>query len=167
MMKHFRFAVLALAIVIFGCMATVHAEIIPPYGEGQIGYQAVVLCEKLTLREEPAASARALKTLEYGRRINVIENENTRAKSNGWAYCVLGDSEDAPAGWVNPDYIIVDPAWYRADKQTPVYAWNDTAASKVALLDAGTTLPILKEEGNWLIVSLRGAVGWIRKGAGD
>ena len=112
-------------------------------------------------------SARALKTLEYGRRINVIENENTRAKSNGWAYCVLGDSEDAPAGWVNPDYIIVDPAWYRADKQTPVYAWNDTAASKVALLDAGTTLPILKEEGNWLIVSLRGAVGWIRKGAGD
>lgn len=24
-------------------------------------------------------------------------------------------------------------------------------------------LPILKEEGDWLIISLRGAVGWIQK----
>ena len=46
---------------------------------------------------------------------------------------------------------------------TPVYAWNDTAALKVGLLDPGTTLPILKDTGDWLIVSLRGATGWIRK----
>ena len=68
-----------------------------------------------------------------------------------------------PAGWVNADYIAVDPAWYRADNATPVYAWNDTEAPKVALLDAGTELPILKDDGDWLIVSLRGATGWIRK----
>ena len=69
----------------------------------------------------------------------------------------------APAGWVNAEYIAIDPSWYRTEEATPVYAWNDESAPKVALLDANTTLPILKEEGDWLIVSLRGATGWIRK----
>ncbi len=49
------------------------------------------------------------------------------------------------------------------EKKTPVYAWNDTAAPKVALLDADTSLPILKEVGEWYVVSLRGAAGWIHK----
>ena len=44
-----------------------------------------------------------------------------------------------------------------------MYAWNDTAALKVALLDKDTTLPILKDCGDWLVVSLRGASGWIHK----
>lgn len=44
-----------------------------------------------------------------------------------------------------------------------VYAWNDTAAPKVALLDKNTRLPILKEEGGWYLVSLRSAVGWIQR----
>ena len=164
-MKRIRFIILALVVLALGSMVTVHAEVIPPYGEGQIGFQAVVLCEELTLRETPGTSSKALRILHYGDRINVIENENIRQQSNGWAYCVLGDSEDADTGWVNPDYIIVDPAWYRTDRKTPVYAWNDTVAPKVALLDKGETLPILKEEGEWLIVSLRGAVGWIYNGA--
>ena len=166
-MKRILFTVLALAVLLSGSVAAVRAEIIPPYGEGQIGLQAVVLCEELTLREKPDVSARAVKTLPYGTRISVTENEEIRKQSNGWAYCVLGDSEDATVGWVNPDYIVVDPAWYRTDGKTPVYAWNDPAAPKVALLDKDTLLPILKEDGDWLVVSLRGAVGWIRKTAAD
>ena len=80
------------------------------------------------------------------------------------ANCFLSDSVDAgPSGWVNSDYIIIDPSWYRTDETTPVYAWNDTAALKVALLDKGTRLPILKEEDAWYVVSLRGAAGWIHK----
>ena len=62
---------------------------------------------------------------------------------------------------------IVNPTWYRTDDTTPVYAWNDTMAPKVALLSKGTVLPILKDEGEWLIVSLRGATGWIYKSASD
>ena len=157
-MKTYRwltvFAVLALAL---GSVGMGQAEILPPYGEGQIGLQAVVLCETLTLRQQPSSSAKAVKTLHYGDLPIVIE------QSDGWAYCALGDSEDAPVGWVNADYIAIDPAWYRTEEKKPVYAWDDTLAPKVALLDANTTLPILKDEGDWLIVSLRGAVGWIRK----
>ena len=47
---------------------------------------------------------------------------------------------------------------------------HSTSAPRVALLDANTELfdpntflPVLKDEGDWLLVSLRGAVGWIHQ----
>lgn len=157
MKKHIRTIILALLVLAVAGIAAVHAEILPPYGEGQIGLTAVVLCEELTLRKDPSASAGAVETLQYGSLINVMKQEN------GWAYCVFGDSEESPAGWVKTDYITVDPAWYLTTAATPVYAWNDAAAPKVALLDKDTRLPILKDDGDWLVVSLRGASGWILK----
>ena len=76
----------------------------------------------------------------------------------------LSDSMDATrVGYVTTDYIAIDPAWYRTEGRTRVYAWGDTSAPKVALLEKDTTVPILKEEGDWLVVSLRGASGWIHK----
>ena len=157
-----RLMILTLAVVILGSFAAVRAEIIPPQGEGQIGLQAVVLCESLTVRAAPARDAAAVRTLPYGAVIAVQE------QTDGWAECFVSDAVDAgPSGWVSTDYIAVDPAWYRTVAATPVYAWNDTAAPKVALLDRDTTLPILKEDGEWLVVSLRGAAGWIRKSAAD
>ena len=123
MKKMIMFA-LALAMLLIAVAA--QAEIIPPYGEGQIGLRAAILCEKLTLREAPRSDA-------------------------------------GIAGYVNAEYLMIDPAWYRTTGATPVYAWNDVTAPKVGLLDADTTLPILKDEGDWLIVGLRGATGWIRK----
>ena len=153
-MKKYGFMILA-ALMLLVSLAGAQAEILPPRGEGQIGLQAVVLCEELTLRQEPSASSKAVATLKYGDWPIVMKQEN------GWAYCTLGDSEDSPMGWLNADYIAVDPAWYLTDAATPVYAWNDTGALKVALLKKGETLPILKQEGDWLLVSLRGAAGWI------
>ncbi len=123
------------------------------------------------MREKPSSSAKAVKTLKYGDLIIVTEEKD------GWARVVLGDAENSPTGWVNADYIVVDPAYYQTDEKTPVYAWNDTSAPKVALLDKNTAvpafqdpstyLPILKDEGEWVLVSLRGAVGWIHKTAAD
>ena len=162
MKKHAWLTILTALILTLGSIGAASAEILPPSGEGQIGLQAVVLCDTLTLRAEPSTSSKALQTLQYRDLINVTEQKD------GWARCVLGDSEDSPVGWVNADYILIDPAWYRTEAKTPVYAWNDTSAPKVALLDVNTEfldpetfLPILKEEGDWLIVSLRGATGWI------
>ena len=150
--------ILTVLIFSLGSIASVQAEILPPRGEGQIGLQAVVLCESLSVRREPSASSKVVTTLQYGDLPIVTE------QSGGWAFCFLGDSEDSPSGWVNADFIAIDPARYRTDEKTPVYAWNSTTAKRVALLDANTTLPILKEEGEWLIVSLRGATGWIWQG---
>ena len=157
MKMHNWLTILAALILALGCFGAARAEILSPYGEGQIGLRAVILCEELSLREKPSASSKVVETLRYGDFLIVTQ------QSDGWARCVLGDAEDSPWGWVNADYIAVDPAWYRTDASTPVYAWKDTSALKVALLDKDETLPILKEEGDWLIVSLRGAVGWIHK----
>ena len=159
MKKYGWLAILMALVLVFGGVMMAQAEIIPARGFGQIGLSSVVLCEKLSLRESPSFSAKVVETLDYGTHIIVME------QSDGWAHCTLGDSEDSEQGWVTADYIAIDPAWNRTEATTPVYAWNDTNAPKVALLDEGTTLPILKESGDWLIVSLRGAVGCIHKAA--
>ena len=162
MRKRIWLAVLLSVILSCAGTARIRAEILPAQGEGQIGYQAVVLCESLTVRQERSASSKAVETLHYGDTFAVQDNWD------GWASCFTSDDVDAgQTGWVNSDYIIVNPTWYRTDDTTPVYAWNDTMAPKVALLSKGTMLPILKDEGEWLIVSLRGATGWIYKSASD
>lgn len=133
------------------------AEILPPRGEGQIGLQAAILCQNLTVRQAPGDDAGIIDQLHYGDFIIVT------SQTDGFAEICTSDSEDALRGWVNADYIAIDPSWFKADAATPVYAWNDTTAPKVGLLDQGTTLPVLKDEDGWIIVSLRGATGWIRK----
>lgn len=156
-MKRTMVAMLLLAVML-GCAVFAQAEIIPPYGEGQIGWTCVVLSENLTVRSEPDSTAPEVEKLHFGKMFSAVKLED------GWALVAVSDDVDAgPIGWVNADYIAVDPAWYRTEELTPVYAWNDTAAPKVALLTKDNTLPILKDDGEWLVVSLRGASGWILK----
>lgn len=161
-----KLAILTALILALGSIATGYAEIIPPVDPGQqIGYPAVVLCDKLTLREQPDTASKAIQTLHYGDR-PIIAGADAPAgpkEENGFVYCTLGDSEDSLSGWINSDYIVINPAWYVTEKETAVYAWNDTEAPRVGLLDKDTRLPILKEEGDWYIISLRAAVGWIHK----
>ena len=166
-MKKFTWLTILTALILaLGCLGAAFAEIIPAAEPGQqIGYQAVVLCETLTLRESSSSSSKALQTLNYGD-LPIVVGADLPAgprEENGFVYCVLGDSEDSPSGWLNADYLAINPAWYITEKATAVHAWNDSTAPKVALLDKGTRLPILREEGDWYIVSLRGAVGWIKK----
>ena len=166
MKKYVWLKMLTALVLALGCVGSAYAEVIPPAEPGQqIGYQAVVLCEKLTLREKPDVSARAVETLEYGSRPIVVgaDRPDGAQVENGFVYCVLGDAIDSPTGWLRADYLCINPAWYVTAAETAVYAWNDTAAPKVALLEPDTRLPILKEEGDWYLVSLRGAVGWIHK----
>ncbi len=162
MKKMMYFAFLAVFLLVLGNIGTVRAEIIPPYGYGQFGLQAVVLCESLTIRQNPSTSSKAVQTVPYGTLFATMN------ESGGFVDCLLSDDVDAEvSGWVNSEYIIIDPAWYRTERNTPVYAWNSEESPKVALLAKDTRLPILKEEGDWLIVSLRGATGWIRKSETD
>lgn len=139
--------------------ASAKAEIIPASGMGQIGYEAVVLCEELTIRSGTSTSSSAVGRLRYG---DVFACQ--QVLKDGWCDCFLSDAEGTgSAGWVLSDYVLIDPSYYLTEKSTPVYAWNGPAAKKVALLGAGEKLPILREEGDWLLISLRGAVGWVRK----
>ena len=157
MKKFMRVLLLAALVLAFAGLAVCQAEILFPYGEGQIGYQAVVLCESLTVRQSRSASAKVVTTVPYGSKIIVTEEKDN------WAKCVLSDSEDALSGWVNSEFIAIDPAWYRTDAKTTVYAWHDLTAPKVALLEKDVTLAILRIDEEWIVVSLRGASGWIHR----
>ncbi len=157
MKKFMRVLLLAALVLAFAGLAVSQAEILFPYGEGQIGYMAVVLCESLTVRQSRSASAKVVTTVPYGSKIIVTEEKDN------WAKCVLSDSEDALSGWVNSEFIAIDPAWYRTDAKTTVYAWNDLTAPKVALLEKDITLAILRIDEEWIVVSLRGASGWIHR----
>ncbi len=161
-----RVACLAMLTVLLAIVPVAQARIIPAEEPGQqIGYTAVVLCETLTLREKPSASAKAVQTLEYGALPIVVgaDLEDGIHEKNGFVYCSLGDSLDSPCGWLNREFIFINPAWYVTEKDTAVYAWNASDAPKVALLEKDVQLPILREEENWYLVSIRGAVGWIQK----
>lgn len=157
MKKFMRVLLLAALVLAFAGLSVCQAEILFPYGEGQIGYMAVVLCESLTVRQSRSASAKVVTTVPYGSMIIVTEEKDN------WAKCVLSDSEDALSGWVNSEFIAIDPAWYRTDAKTTVYAWNDLTAPKVALLEKDVTLAILRIDEEWIVVSLRGASGWIHR----
>lgn len=145
--------------------ATAHASVLPPDGisedyaefTGIEAKRAVVLCESLSVCDE--RGGRTIATLSEG------DHFMTTQSWDGWADCHARDG--SVTGWVRSDYIVVDPAWYVTDESMQVYAYPDFRAPRVALLDAGTKLPILHEEPDWFVVSLRGAAGWIRKTAQD
>ncbi len=147
---------------LLGVGSTCQAQIIPAKGPGQIGYTAVVLCDSLSVRQESSTDSETVKTLHYGDKFMVTQQKD------GWAECMLSDAVDAaPEGWVKSEYVAIDPAWYSTDEQTNVYAWNDVKAYKIAQLSENTVLPVLKDDGDWLCVGLRGASGWIQKTDAD
>ena len=154
MKKKTTFSVMMLAATVLGC-GVCSAAVIPAEGPGQIGYSSVVLCDGLTLHDAPTADSAVTEILKSNDRIIVMDVENN------WAQVVLGDSEDSLSGWVDISYLAVDPAWYLTEEDTPIYAWDDTSAPKVAVVEDETYLPILKDNGDWLIVSVKGASGWV------
>jgi SpoVK/Ycf46/Vps4 family AAA+-type ATPase len=53
------------------------------------------------------------------------------------------------------------------EEPTPVYAWQAQNAKRVGLLGRGEKFPIIRMEGDWLLISLRGAAGWVLRPSGD
>lgn len=168
-MKRFFASLLLLTL----CASCASATILPPTGVDEdfkswTGIEctpAVVLCQTLSVLDNRGdQGGKKVETLRYsGQTIPVIESWDGYAK--------IYYSDGNKTGWVRNDYLMMDPAWYLCDEDLQAYAYPDTMAPRVALLDRGTKLPILTEydaeyEG-WVCVSLRGAAGWIRKSPAD
>ena len=162
MKKYSRFAILTVLVLALGCIGTANAIVIPPQGVGQIGISAVVMLNDLPVYAAPDASSKVLMTLETGRHVIVLE------QADGWAKFTLSDSVDETfEGWADADSLLIDNAWYFTGEETLVYAWNDTEAPVFEIFEEGTLLPILKDDGEWLVVSLNGASAWILKTEAD
>ncbi len=170
MMKKFLLMLTALLLLV----STASATILPPDGvdedykawTGIDATPAVVLCESLSVLDARGdQGGKKISTLSYtGTTRPVLESWD------GWAKIQYSDGREP--GWVRSDYLLFDPAWYVCDEDVQVYAYPDTMAPRVALLDEGTKLPIITEYkdetvNGWVCVSLRGAAGWIRKNPND
>ena len=150
------------------------ATILPASGVDEDFYEwtgiectpAVILCQSLSVFDERGdQGGKKVDTRNYtGTDIPVIESWD------GWAKIYYADG--TKTGWVRSEYLLFDPAWYVCDESTPVYAYPDSMAPRVGLLNKGDKQPIITEyeDGSvngWVCVSLRGAAGWIRKTPAD
>ena len=142
-MKKLLIALLILTL----CTSCASATILPPTGVDE-GFKAwtgidctpaVVLCESLSvLNNRGDQGGKRVETLYYsGNTIPVIESWD------GYAKIYYSDGNET--GWVRSDYLLMDPAWYLCDEDVQVYAYPDTMAPRVALLDKGTKLPIITQ----------------------
>ena len=106
MKRTVRLMILTALILAFAALGVAQAEIIPAHGLGQIGYEAVALCETLSVRDRPSTSGNVVMTVPYGSLLLLPDGEK-----DGWAEVLLSDSIDATrVGYVNTDYIAIDPA---------------------------------------------------------
>ncbi len=121
--------------------------------------RAEVLCKSLSALAQPNARASKVKSFSAGKTFLTWESEDI------WLNCYYSDGAD-PA-WVRNYYVLVDPHYYRTDNGTAVYAYGSTNAPRVGLTDTGDVYPIIMENGDWVVISIRGASGWIRKNAND
>ena len=151
---------ICLFLVIMMISAVAFGEITHPIGPGQLGYDAVVISKTVSVRPTQNANAKAVTKLNFGDHLAVM------SLGNGWCEVYLSETEGL-TGYVMEDYIVIDPAYITTEESTPVYAWQATNAKRVGLLGRGETYPIIRMEGNWLLISLRGAAGWILRPNGD
>ena len=153
-------SVICAAVMSLALCASALAEISHPAGPGQLGYEAVVLSKNVSLRPTTNANAKAVKRLNYGDRMAVMPI------GKGWCEVYLSETEGL-SGYVLEDYILIDPAYIIIEESTPVYAWKATNAKRVGLISREEKYPIIRMEGNWLLISLRGAAGWILRPEGE
>lgn len=121
---------------------------------GLYTYDAYVLCDSLTMRAKPDIHSRSLRQLSHGQRLYVSMREGD------WYHVYASEHVE---GWVKAEYLVINPALYVTEAETPAYAYGSRFAPRVALIDAGETLPIIHSTMAYYVVSLRGASAWIER----
>ena len=116
-----------------------------------------VLCQTLTMRESAAASAKAVHTLVYGDTVDIL------AQDGVFTQVAAGDGAQRVRGWVRGEYLLVDPVMYVSAGETAVYAYPGEDAPRVGLLSGGETHPVIARLPGYIVISLRGASGFVRE----
>ena len=128
--------------------------------EPNYGPSAQVLCESLSLRQTPSFSGKAITTLGW----NTTLLPKGEAEG-GWqkVTVVAQDGSLGYTGYVRSEYLIYDCRWYTAPTATPVYAYPSPESPRVGLLDRNSAYPIIAEYDGYLVISLRGASGFLQQ----
>ena len=126
--------------------------------EPNYGRVAQVLCESLSLRQSPSFSAQVITTLGWN--TTLLPDGDA---PDGWqkATVVADDGSLGYTGYVRSEYLLYDCLWYTASASTPVYAYPSPEAPRVGLLDKDSAYPIIAEYNGYIVISLRGASGFV------
>ncbi|MGN0747369.1 MAG: hypothetical protein ACI4ML_11885, partial [Aristaeellaceae bacterium] len=126
--------------------------------EPNYGRMAQVLCESLSLRQSPSFSAQVITTLGWNTTL-LPEGDPV----DGWQLVtvVADDGSLGYTGYVRSEYLLYDCRWYTAAASTPVYAYPSPEAPRVGLLDKDSAYPIIAEYNGYIVISLRGASGFV------
>ncbi len=165
-MKKLMTIFLSLTMLLTTCA---QATIIPSAGQNEdmgvwTGYTpAYILCQSLSVYDARGdQGGKKVGTLKYSKDAEPIP---VLQSWDGWAE--VGYDDGNKTGWVHNEYLLMNPDWYVCDKGTAVYAYDDTMAPRVAWVDEGTRLAIIRDLGDWVQVSIRTATGYIKKTPAD
>ena len=127
---------------------------------GTMFYPGIVISQSVSLREEPKTNAKLVSSIPNGAMINILQEQS------GWYYASYWDGKtNVPKqGWVRTDFIVRNPTFLTTTQSTYVYATPSRSAKKVGQLIAGTQLVVIGEYGDFWVVNLRSASGFIYKG---
>ena len=144
-----------------------YADAIPPevWSGAVARRRAVVLCEGLSLRDAPSGSAKRQVLMPNGSHAYILE------EGNGWLrvhYLARDKKNNAQSytGWIQQEYTVESPAYIHLQRQTRVYAFGSSRAPVVALTpSSGQRFAVIGQVGNYYVVSIRSASGFIRHSA--
>ena len=95
----------------------------------------------------------AIASLPYGTTLTC-----TGEKHPGWLEVTAAEQ----TGWVREEFLLLNPSYLTFAEETPVLAWPSAEASWIGLLSAGTSAPVLGEVDGYIVISLRGASGFVK-----
>lgn len=122
-------------------------------------FPAIVISKSISLRVEPNVRSERITTLPNATLLNVLEDQGH------WLYVYAWSLEEKAyvQGWLKSDFVVRNPRFVTTHKATFVYAIPDRGGKKVGEVISGTQLVIIGEYGNYWVVNLRSASGFIHK----
>lgn len=122
-------------------------------------FPGIVISQNVSLREAPSTGAKRIASVPNGALFDLLDEQN------GWYRVSYFETKTSTymEGWVLVDYVVRDPSFVTTTKTTYVYATPDRGAKKVGQLAEGSQLVVIGEWGDFWVVNLRSASGFIYK----
>ena len=133
-------------------VANVRISHAPPVTAG------IVISQSVTLRQSPSTTAKQLARPTNGAVFDILGTQGD------WYHVrYYGSGNDPVEGYVRTYFVVEDPAFVTTTRQTYVYAVPSRQSKMVGELVPGTQLVVIGEYGDFWVVNLRSASGFIHK----
>ncbi len=139
-----------------------YVDALPPEIDVSNLRRAVVICEGLSLRELPKASEKRLALMPNGSHGYIL------GEQDGWLQLrYLHREKNQPpevcVGWVQKEYTVENPLYIHLKQRTNVLAFDSQEAPVVGQTSANARLAVIGNVGDYYVVNLRSASGFVHK----